>query len=88
MAEYVEQSVPKASSMTKVKRPSSEMRQNSIGKRGPVALKSPTDEALDQSGDIWFLAEAYRVKGELLKLLAQANNVEECFSQALKVAQA
>jgi predicted ATPase len=47
-----------------------------------------TDEALDQSGDIWFLAEAYRIKGELLNPLAQANNVEECFSQALKVAQA
>ena len=25
-----------------------------------------TDEALDQSGDIWFLPEVYRVKGELL----------------------
>jgi predicted ATPase len=34
------------------------------------------------------LAEAYRIKGELLNPLAQANNVEECFSQALKVAQA
>ena len=47
-----------------------------------------TDEALDQSGDVWFLAEAYRIKGELLNPLAQANNVEECFSQALKVTQA
>jgi hypothetical protein len=34
------------------------------------------------------LAEAYRIKGELLNPLAQVNNVEECFSQALKVAQA
>ena len=47
-----------------------------------------TDEALDQSGDIWFLSEVYRVKGELLHRPGQTNDVEECFSQALKVAQA
>ena len=47
-----------------------------------------TDEALEQSGDIWFLSEVYRVKGELLHRPGQTNDVEECFGQALKVAQA
>jgi predicted ATPase/tRNA A37 threonylcarbamoyladenosine biosynthesis protein TsaE len=47
-----------------------------------------TDEALEQSGDIWFLSEVYRVKGELLHRPGQTSNVEECFGQALKVAQA
>ena len=47
-----------------------------------------TDEALDQSGDTWFLPEVYRIKGELPHLSGQTNDVEECFSQALKVAQA
>ena len=47
-----------------------------------------TDEALEQSGDIWFLSEVYRVKGELLRRPGQTSEVEECFGQALKVAQA
>ena len=47
-----------------------------------------TDEALEQSGDIWFLSEVYRVKGELLHRPGQTSDVEECFGQALKVAQA
>jgi predicted ATPase len=47
-----------------------------------------TDEALDQSGDTWFLPEVYRVKGDLLRLSGQTNDVEECFNQALMVAQA
>jgi predicted ATPase len=47
-----------------------------------------SDKALDHSGDAWFLPEVYRVRGELLNLSAQTHDVEECFSQALKVAQA
>jgi predicted ATPase len=47
-----------------------------------------TDEALDQSGDTWFLPEVYRVKGELLHRPGRTNDVEGCFGQALKVAQA
>jgi predicted ATPase len=47
-----------------------------------------TDEALDQSGDTWFLPEVYRVKGELLHRPGQSSDVEVCFEQALKIAQA
>ena len=47
-----------------------------------------SDEALEHSGDAWFLPEVYRVKGELLNRPARTNDIEECFSQALKVAQA
>jgi predicted ATPase len=34
------------------------------------------------------LPEVYRVKGDLLRLSGQTNDVEECFNQALMVAQA
>ena len=44
--------------------------------------------ALEQSGDTWFLPEVYRVKGELLHRPGQTSDVEECFGQALKIAQA
>ena len=47
-----------------------------------------SDKALDRGGDAWFLPEVYRVRGELLNRSAQTHDVEECFSQALKVAQA
>ena len=47
-----------------------------------------TDEALDQGGDTWFLPEVYRIKGELLHRAGQNSDVEECFGQALKIAQA
>ena len=47
-----------------------------------------SDEALDHSRDAWFLPEVYRIKGELLNRSGLTNDVEECFSQALKVAQA
>ena len=46
-----------------------------------------TDKALDQSGDTWLLPEVYRVKGELLRRSTQTHDVEDCFGQALKVAQ-
>ncbi len=39
-AEYVMQGAPKASSITRAKRPSRETRQNSTGKRGPVGSRS------------------------------------------------
>ena len=55
------------------------------GKRCGLKL---TDEALEQSGDTWFLPEAYRIKGELLHRPGRTNDVEGCFGQALKVAQA
>jgi class 3 adenylate cyclase/tetratricopeptide (TPR) repeat protein len=46
------------------------------------------DEALDRSGDTWFLPEVYRIKGELLQLAGQTIDVEEHYSRALNVAQA
>jgi predicted ATPase len=46
------------------------------------------DEALDRSGDTWFLPEVYRIKGELLQLAGQTIEVEEYYSRALNVAQA
>jgi class 3 adenylate cyclase/predicted ATPase len=47
-----------------------------------------SDGALDHGGDAWFLPEVYRIKGELLNRSGLTHDVEECFSQALKVAQA
>ena len=40
-----------------------------------------TDEALDQSGDTWFLPEVYRVKGELLHRPGRTDDVVECFAR-------
>ena len=45
-----------------------------------------TDETLERSGDAWFLSEGHRIKGELLQLSLQTDNVEGCFREALKVA--
>ena len=57
--------------------------------RGLAAL----DEAIsvgEQTGERWFEAEAYRLKGELLlqKTLSSPVEAEVCFTQALQVASA
>jgi len=46
------------------------------------------DEAIHQSGDNWLLPDVHRVRGELLLLSGQSNDVEECFGRALNAAQA
>ena len=45
-----------------------------------------SDEALERSGDAWFLSEGHRIKGELLQLSVQTDDIEGCFREALKVA--
>jgi predicted ATPase len=45
------------------------------------------NEALNQNDDTWFLPEVYRIRGELLYASKQSDDVEQCFSQALNIAE-
>jgi class 3 adenylate cyclase/tetratricopeptide (TPR) repeat protein len=45
------------------------------------------NEALNQNDDTWFLPEVYRIRGELLYASKQSNDVEQCFSRALNIAE-
>jgi predicted ATPase len=48
------------------------------------------DKALSRSelgGELWYVPELHRIKGELLQVAGAADSAERCFGSALRVAQ-